>query len=464
MIVPASHGGSPQCVEQLFGGRPVTPRWQDVYLLRSASSGPRRDGIGAAERAASIGERMGNQGDTRVYLDNSATSHPKPPAVLAAMQDYFTQVHASAGRGAYREAIASRRILEDCRDALRTLFHCGSNDHVVFALNGTDALNLALKGIVRPGDHVVTTCMDHNSVLRPLSALHEQQNVSWTALDVDPVTTRLDPAAVADALRPETRLVAINHASNVTGVLQPVEEIAVICRARGVLVLVDAAQSAGHVPLDFTSSPFDLLATPGHKGLLGPLGTGVLLIREGVDQHMRTVREGGTGSESEDTTQPTALPDRFEAGSHNAIGLAGLLAGVRWILERGVEGVRAHELALSSRMMGRLSAIDGLRWFGPQECAHRVGVFSVRIEGIEPAEVSAQLESRFGVLSRSGLHCAPLAHRRIRTLRNGGTTRLSMGPFTTDADVDAVADALVQIARDAPVHVAAGCTSDGDCG
>lgn len=280
---------------------------------------------------------MAQSSDTRRYLDNAATSHPKPSVVAEAVQDHFERVHASAGRAAYREAVESGRTLEACRDALRKLFGCRPGDHVIFTLNGTDALNLAIKGVVRPRDHVLTTCLDHNSVLRPLSALAERDGVRWTALEVDPVTTRLDPDAVADALRPETRLVALSHASNVTGVVQPLKEVAEICRSRGVLLLLDAAQSAGHPLLDFGRIPIGLLACPGHKGLLGPQGTGVLIIREGVERDMLTIREGGTGMESESPTQPETLPDRFEPGTHNALGLAGLLASVRWILERGLE-------------------------------------------------------------------------------------------------------------------------------
>ncbi len=390
---------------------------------------------------------MEQQQTVRRYFDNSATSHPKPPGVLAAVQDYFENVHASAGRGAYEEARTSERILESCRAAVHNLFNCKPRDHVIFTLNGTDALNMVIKGVVRPNDHVVTTCMDHNSVLRPLSALEQQRGIRWTALPVDPHTTRLDPRQLAEAIRPETRLVAVNHASNVTGVLQPIDDVARICRERGVPCLIDAAQSAGHVPIDFGSLPVDYLALPGHKGLMGPLGTGVLVVRDGAAQFMETTREGGTGSVSESATQPDDLPDRFEAGSHNAVGLAGLLASVEWILDQTVAALRTHELALCGRLIERLNAIDGLAWFGPRDVQHRVGVFSVRLDGLEPPELSVILEREFGILSRSGLHCAPLAHRTIDTLERGGTTRLSLGAFTTAADVDAVADALADIAR-----------------
>ncbi len=402
-----------------------------------------RDGVADAAGLDAPGS------DERRFFDNAATSFPKPAGVLAAMQDFFARVHASAGRGAYAETLECERLLEACRTALRQLFHCAAGDHVIFTLNGTDALNLALKAVVRSGDHVVTTVMDHNSVLRPLSALEQRGELTWSAVPVDPDTTLLDPDDLAEALRPETRLVIINHASNVTGALQPLDQLAALCRAQGVLLLVDAAQSAGHVPLDFAQLGLDLLACPGHKGLLGPLGTGVLLIRAGVERQMRTVREGGTGSQSESPQQPERLPDRFEAGSHNAPGIAGLLAAAKWINERGVAQLRSAELMLSAQLSAALERIRGLTWYGPRKPEQRVGVFSVRIDDFAPAELSALLEREFGILSRAGLHCAPLAHGAIGTLKLGGTTRLSIGPFTTPADIDAAAAALAEIARTA---------------
>lgn len=390
----------------------------------------------------------------RRYFDNSATSHPKPPGVLAAVQDYFERIHASAGRGAYREAVESGRMLDDTRAAIRSLFRCRSADDVIFTLNGTDALNLAIRGLVRRHDHVVTTAMDHNSVLRPLSSLERRLGIEWTAVAVDPQTTRLDVADLAAALRPNTRLVALNHASNVTGVLQPLADVAELCRRRRIPLLVDAAQSAGHVPIDFADLDLALLALPGHKGLLGPLGTGVLVIRAGFADELETIREGGTGSASESAEQPDVLPDRFEPGSHNAHGLAGLLAGVQWILDRGLDDLRRHEIELCDRMIKGLSATDGLDWFGPRDVTQRVGVFSVRVAGLDPHELSTILETSYGVLSRSGLHCAPLAHQTIGTLDVGGTTRLSLGPFVGPEDVEVALGALGAIAAGHPASAA----------
>ncbi|MBI5863125.1 MAG: aminotransferase class V-fold PLP-dependent enzyme [Planctomycetes bacterium] len=381
----------------------------------------------------------------RLYLDNAATTFPKPPGVSEALRDYIENIGASAGRGAYREAMESSRLLTQTRDLIRKLFNARGEDHVIFTLNGTDALNMAIKSVVRDGDHVVTTAMDHNSVLRPLEALHAQRGVEWTIVAADASTTIVDPAAIEAAITARTVLVAVNHASNVTGAVQDIAAIGEICRCRGVLLLIDAAQSAGHLPIDVSRLPVDFLATPGHKGLLGPLGTGVLLIRAELEGRLQTVREGGTGSASEQMTQPEFMPDRFESGSHNAVGLAGLHVALQWLLERGVESVRKHEVELCERFAERLNAIGGLTWFGPREMPRRVGVFSICVEGYEPAELSAILEDQFGLLTRSGLHCAPLAHQTIGTADRGGTTRVSFGPFISTEDADRVAETLEHI-------------------
>lgn len=381
----------------------------------------------------------------RVYLDNAATSHPKPPGVADAVAAAIS-AGASAGRGAYREALEAGQLLTRTRDLLRKLLGARPADHIVFGFNGSDVLNLALKSVLRPGDHVVTTCMEHNSVLRPLSALQTQRGVRFDVVTADPGSSLVDPAAIAAAITPQTSLVAVNHASNVTGAIQDVAAIGEICRQRGVLMLVDAAQSAGHVPIDLARLPIDLLAAPGHKGLLGPLGTGVLFVRAGLETRLVSVREGGTGSASENPEQPEAMPDRLEAGSHNVVGLAGLKTALEWLLERGVAANRRHEQELSDRLTGQLDTIAGTTWYGPRESEQRTGVVSFCVKGLEPAELSGILEEQFGILTRSGLHCAPLAHRAIGTAQAGGTTRASFGPFTTAAEVDALVAALRHIA------------------
>jgi len=395
-----------------------------------------------------------NREVSRIYLDNAATSFPKPAGVQEAMARYATELGASPGRGAYAEAREAGRLVQECRARICELVGGEDPAHVIFTLNTTDALNLAIRGIVsaatRP--HVITTQMDHNSVLRPFNALAAAGAIEQTRLEVDPATGLLDPDDLRRAIRPETCLVAIVHGSNVTGTLQPIAELGRITREHDVPLLVDAAQTLGHRPVDVEAMHIDLLAFPGHKGLLGPLGTGGLYIRPGIESRMRTVREGGTGSRSERDVQPDFLPDRFESGSHNAIGIIGLGEGVRWILERGVAALWEHERGLMQAMIEGLGSIDGLRYLGPPGLRERCGVFSIRIEGYDdPAGLSDLLERDYGLLTRSGIHCAPLAHHAMSTRQIGGATRLSLGPFLTVEEIRYATDALADVAEAARV-------------
>jgi cysteine desulfurase family protein len=385
----------------------------------------------------------------RLYMDNAATSFPKPKAVLAAMVRYATELGASAGRGGYQEAIESAGIISECRRRLQQLFGGEAAEHFVFTLNCTDALNLAIHGLIDPTghSHAICTHIDHNSILRPLNSLVQTGCLEQTRIPVDSVTGLVDPSEIRRAIRPQTKLIAITQASNVTGTIQPIREIGRIARERGVSLIVDAAQSAGHVPIHVVNDCIDLLAAPGHKGLLGPLGTGFLYIRPGLEQSLRSVRQGGTGSMSEQDSQPEFLPDKYESGSHNMIGIAGLDAALQWLDERGIDSIVAHEQTLNATMIGGLSDIEGLRYFGPRGVRDRVGVFSVQLDGFPPAELAAVLESHFGILTRAGIHCAPLAHEAIGTTDAGGATRLSFGPFLDTQDVQFACDALAEIAQ-----------------
>ena len=385
----------------------------------------------------------------RLYMDNSATSYPKPEAVTAAMVEFAERCGASAGRGAYAEARQCGEILQTCRRRVADLIHAESPEQLAFTLNCSDALNIAIRGLLNTaprGTHVIATAMEHNSVLRPLNALAAQAGLEPEYIACDPQTGLVDPDDIRRAIRPETRLIACVHVSNVTGTLQPIEAVAAIGREAGVPVLIDAAQSAGHVPLDVQSLGADFVAFPGHKGLLGPLGTGVLYIRPGIEQCLPTMKEGGTGSISELAIQPDFLPDKYEIGSHNAIGLAGLSEGVQWLLQRGVESIRAHDEQLCRLMLSLTEGVERLTVYGPREIRHRAGVFSVRIEGYGPADLADALERDFQVLTRPGVHCAPLAHQTIGT-HPDGTTRLSFGPYTTEDDVRLAAHALAEIAQ-----------------
>lgn len=382
----------------------------------------------------------------RIYLDNSATSFPKPDAVHEAMAHYGRCIGASAGRGAYSEARKSEEIIGRCRHRLARLFHMEHGESFIFTLNATDGLNLAIKGLMRCGGHAVTTWLDHNSVLRPLDALRRRLDVQTTCVPCHPVTGLVDPDDVRRSIRPNTQLIVIAHASNVTGTVQPIAEIGHIARERGIPFLVDAAQSVGHLPIDLRTMPVDAMAFPGHKALMGPLGTGVLYIRPGLEKQMETLREGGTGSISEQAHQPDFLPDRYEPGSHNAIGIAGLDAALEYLLNRGIDDLRSHEIGLMHEYLAGTESLEHVTVYGPRDLKDRVGVFSIRVEGFEPIELSAILETQFGLLTRSGLHCAPLAHKTIGTYESGGTTRLSFGAFTTREDVQLILDALRSLA------------------
>lgn len=377
------------------------------------------------------------------------------------MVHYATHIGASAGRGAYAAAQESGRVIRQCRERLNTLFNGENPNHFVFTLNCSDALNLGICGWLRPGDHVITTHMDHNSVLRPLNALVTEGRITQTRVAVDPITCVVDPDDIRKAITPQTRLIAMVHGSNVTGTLQPIREIGRMARAAGIAFLVDAAQTAGHVPIDVQADAIDFLAFPGHKGLLGPLGTGALYIRPGLEKLLRPIRFGGTGSVSEQDTQPEFMPDKFEPGSHNAIGIAGLAAGGAWILQRGVASIFDHDRSLCRTFIECVDGVEGLRYFGPQGIKDRMGVFSVRIEGIDPLALAHRLEKEFHILTRPGLHCAPLAHRTIGTCDrpgdpHNGTTRLSFGPFVSVPDVKYAADALATIALERTAVAAAG--------
>lgn len=374
-----------------------------------------------------------------LYFDNAATSHPKPPEVLDAVVHYHRELPASAGRGGYREAVEAGRMLGELRASLARFVGASSPERVIFTLNGTDALNLAIKGFVRAGDHVVTTAYDHNSVLRPLHRLEGDGVVTTTC-----VPPRDDGMIHADdvvaAFRADTRLVVMSHASNVTGAIAPAEAVGRAARARGIAFLLDAAQSVGRIPVDVEACAVDLLAFPGHKALMGPQGTGVLWIRDGVD--LRPLREGGTGSRSDQPYQPEELPDRFEPGAHNGPGLAGLLAAVRWFERTGADHVFARHRELSERLFAVLAGIPGAVVPGPASSASRIPIHAAVFPGRDPLEVAVALDRRHDVKVRGGFHCAPLAHRRFETAAAGGAVRFAPGWFTTDADLERLDAAL----------------------
>jgi cysteine desulfurase family protein len=380
----------------------------------------------------------------RIYLDNAATSWPKPESVYRAVDHYLREIGAPNGRSGYSHAQESNRIVDKARRGVAALIGARDPSHVIFGFNCTDVLNMAIRGIVRPGDHVVTTVCDHNSVLRPLRALSEDSGVEVTYVPCD-ADGYLSPDDVRAALRPETRLVAVNHASNVTGAIQPVEDIGRVVRESKAFYLVDVAQSLGHVPIDVQSLDADLLAAPGHKGLLGPLGTGVLYIRPGVEHELKPLRCGGTGSQSDEDRQPDVLPDKYEPGNHNLAGLAGLAAATDFLRAETVEAIHAHHTQLVTRLLNGLGEIDAVRIYGPLSTANRTSVVSITVDGYDPQELSAALESAFGIQCRAGFQCAPRMHEALGTTATGGTLRLSPGYSTTIKEIEFVIGALQEI-------------------
>jgi len=387
-----------------------------------------------------------------IYLDHAATSFPKPERVLRAMDDFARTSCANPGRGGYRLASNAGAVIEETRRLLARLFCFSRPERVVFTLNATDALNMAIKGVLKPGGHVITSVLEHNSVSRPLNRLERDGMITVTRLDAG-ADHRIAPDDVAHAFTPATRLVVLTHVSNVTGTIQPVEQIGRIVREHNALFLVDGAQSAGVVPVNMERFSIDLLAFTGHKGLLGPTGTGGLVVGERAD--VAPWREGGTGGDSADPVHPDGYPHRLEGGTPNVMGMAGLREGVRILMEMGVETVLAHERKMLAAFWGSLKNPDRFQWYGPTRTLSGsgedwgVGMVSLNLPGWSPAELATILDGRFDVAVRAGLHCAPDAHRHLGTLPDG-TVRISVGWQTTEEDVNTAANALNELCPDAP--------------
>jgi cysteine desulfurase / selenocysteine lyase len=382
-----------------------------------------------------------------IYFDNAATSWPKPPGVAEAMVHFIDEVGANPGRAGHRRAVEAGRIVYNAREAVAELFNAPDPLRIAFGLNVTEALNLALRGLLRPGDHVITSSMEHNSVMRPLRAL-EREGIEVMVVQCSPEGF-LDPADVEAAIRPHTRMVVLNHASNVVGTLLPVAEVGRICRRHDLLFLVDAAQTGGAYPVDVQADAIDLLGFTGHKSLGGPMGTGGLIVGERVDEkRMEPLKRGGTGSRSEREEQPDFMPDMYESGTPNAVGLAGLEVGVRWVLERGVEAIRAHEVALTQRLIAGLCAVPGVTVYGCRDAELQTATVSFNIVGMEPSEVGLRLDDEYGVMCRVGLHCAPAAHRTLGTFPVG-TVRFGLSAFNTPDEVEAALVAVGELAKEA---------------
>jgi cysteine desulfurase family protein len=376
-----------------------------------------------------------------IYLDNAATSFPKPETVYQALDRFARQDLANPGRAGHKMALAAERALDDTRHLLNQFFHGDGPERFIFTMNCTDALNMAIKGILTEGDHVITTNLEHNSVSRPLRALELAGRIALTRIPADGGGT-VDPDAIRQAINPKTRLIVLSHASNVLGTVQPVAEVGRLARERDLLLLVDAAQTAGVIPLDVRAMHIDLLAFPGHKSLLGPTGTGALYV--GPRTHVKAWREGGTGGDSSSETQPREFPYFLEGGTPNVLGVAGLAAGVQFVLEQGLHAIHSHEVELVERLWQQLEGVGGCQVFGHRDHSRRVGTLSLRSEALPAAEIGGILDQAFDTAVRPGLHCAPYIHRSLGTFPEG-TVRISPGPFNTREDIDHLAQALTEI-------------------
>lgn len=379
------------------------------------------------------------RGCEMIYLDNGATSFPKPRGMALAMEECMLKYCGNPGRSGHQMSLKTGEEVYHARQAVAQIFHIEDGSRVLFTKNTTEALNMAIRGVLKEGDHVVTTSMEHNSVLRPLKFL-ERKGITQTVVQADREGF-LNGSDVEKALRPNTRMVAVTAASNVTGTKMPLEEIGDVCRRKGILFLVDGAQGAGSMDLDVKKLHADLLAFPGHKGLLGPQGTGGLYVREGVK--LRPLLQGGTGTESKSRVQPGEYPEGFEAGTINAPAIIGLGYSAAYVQKIGVEVIGCYEEELICRLEDRLSEMSFVRMYGP-EPSRKTGITLFNLEGYQAEEVTDLLSSRYGIAVRGGFHCAGLAHKTIGTWKQGAV-RVSVGPYNCPSDMDALADAVCEL-------------------
>ena len=375
-----------------------------------------------------------------IYLDNAATSFPKPPQVIRAMTDALQNFGANPGRGGHQLALQAGRTVEKCREAAASLLGVSSPEQVLFTRNCTESLNIAITGMLHKGDEVICSHGEHNAVMRPLERFVSRGDITVKLLRPDERGV-LSPDTLRRAVTSRTGLVIICHASNVTGVIQPVPELGAVCREKGIPFLVDAAQTVGVLDVTLDSLNADMIAMPGHKGLLGPHGTGLLALREGIAPEPLIL--GGTGSASESVRQPELLPDRYESGTLNLPGIAGLLAGISFVAQYR-EDIHRYETALNDRLRRQLAGIPGLRLLGDDR-APRVAITSVVPDGGDSAALADALDAT-GVAVRSGLHCAPAMHSYLGTLKSGAV-RFAPGPYNTEQEIDDTAALVARLMR-----------------
>ncbi|HBR09654.1 TPA: cysteine desulfurase [Candidatus Acetothermia bacterium] len=380
-----------------------------------------------------------------IYLDNAATSWPKPLQVSRAMDAFLTDVGGSPGRSSHRLAIEAGRIVYHARELLAELFAVNDPLRILLGPNATYFLNLALHGLLRPGDHVITSSMEHNAVMRPLRYL-ERCGVDLTVLRCSK-QGELNPLEVTRSIRPQTTMIVLNHSSNVTGGILSIAQMGQIARKHNLIFLVDAAQTAGVWPIDIEKESIDLLVFTGHKGLYGPPGTGGMVVGEHVKcDAMPPLILGGTGSRSSEEEQPDFLPDRYESGTPNTVGLAGLAAGIEYLFDKGIENIQHQNAQLTAKLHGGLAEIPRVVIYGKPDFTSRTAIVSFNINGLAPSEVGLRLDEDYNIMCRVGLHCAPAAHKTIGTFPIG-TVRFSLGLYTTDHDIEQAIMAVTEIAR-----------------
>ena len=378
-----------------------------------------------------------------IYLDNAATTFPKPSTVYDKINEAMTNYGANPGRSGHDLALKASRGIYDTRELLAAFFNVDNPFNMIFTFNATESLNIAIKGVLKPGDHVITTSMEHNSVLRPIKHL-ERYGIENTIVWAD-TKGRIRAEQIEKAIKSNTKLIVTTHVSNLTGTILPIKEIAKVAENNGILYLLDAAQSAGVFSIDLKGINIDMMAFPGHKGLLGPQGTGGLYIREGLI--IEELIQGGTGSASGSLIQPELMPDKFESGTPNAPGIIGLGEGIKYINTVGIDSIRIHEENLMDKLMEEISKINNIIMYGPLNTSEQGGVLSINFKDVDSSTTAYLLNEEFGICVRPGLHCAPLAHETLGTL-NQGAVRLSVGPFNTEEDIDQVILALHKISKE----------------
>lgn len=378
-----------------------------------------------------------------IYMDNAATSYPKPDSVYEEMCRCMRTYCANPGRGGHNMSIASGKAVFEARETISGFFNIRNPLRMCFTKNATEAINMALIGVLKPGDHVVTTSMEHNSVIRPLKTMERDLNIKLTIIKADSEGA-IDVKSLKKNIRKETRLIACTLSSNVNGIIFPIKQIGEVARENGIIFLVDAAQGAGSLEVDVEEMKIDLLAFPGHKGLLGPQGTGGLFVRENV--RLRPVFQGGTGSNSENIYQPEFMPDALESGTLNTPGIVGLCEGVRFIKRAGIGFIKSHKQMLINKFTSGIKGIKGIRRYSPGEADRNSGIIALNIEGCDSTEISDILDREYGIATRAGLHCAPLAHQTLETYSTG-VVRFSMGCFNNAGEIDFVLDALERISH-----------------